>query len=477
MHCPQSEAGSKPIQLRQSMLEESDNKPGIWYINAAQYRGWTFYDNLESPRWVWVLQESPTLKPDIYPPYDNKWRQKGAKRMEDKDIGYLIKPMIDETMLLDDKHRLRTMEKLNQIGKTAEVAYLENSKAREEAQSETRNHNQENESEGGECGEGQSGSTKQSSTATSLKRKARTEELSESEQSKQGEQGTKQVQSGGIKVTRDTQQTPGDQNQEMETKQGGTGGSNKWRFHSKGIVGRLHQRSKKWKKQRAKMRGTRATGRIFPKGNQPVPLQNLEEKKKGGEGEEGEDSEESSSEDGWEDTEDEEDEDDEEPETIERWVKCMQALEWEITVECEVCLAHHKHLRNLKDAMTTMEGLTTTNRFEILKKEKEINDVLSRIRVAELISKGIFEGDDDLDSRSFAIDMERYYRDECSDREMEEGEDEWDMDEEEQEEGTPPTKGGSDNIGDRLEDSLTHTQSDPLDGAIESMEAGGSGAT
>ncbi|GBG62311.1 hypothetical protein CBR_g29919 [Chara braunii] len=103
---------------------------------------------------------------------------------------------------------------------------------------------------------------------------------------------------------------------------------------------------------------------------------------------------------------------------------------------------------------------------------------LSAAALAELISKGIFEVDDDLDSRSFAIDMERYYRDECSDREMEEGEDEWDMDEEEQEEGTPPTKGGSDNIGEyRLEDSLTHTQSDSPDGAIESMETGGSGAT
>ncbi|GBG64605.1 hypothetical protein CBR_g45662 [Chara braunii] len=77
---------------------------------------------------------APTVKPDIYPPYDSRWRQMGAKRMVDRDVGFLTKPMIDDASMLDDRQRLQTMAKLNKVGQAAEQAFLENRRAREEAQ-------------------------------------------------------------------------------------------------------------------------------------------------------------------------------------------------------------------------------------------------------------------------------------------------------------------------------------------------------
>ncbi|GBG83010.1 hypothetical protein CBR_g36629 [Chara braunii] len=290
-------------------------------------------------------------------------------------MGYLMKPMIDETMLLDDKQRLRTMEELNQIGRTTEAAYLENSKVREEAQSETLNHDQKNRTDGGECGEGQGGSTKQSNTTTSLKRKARAGESSESEQSKQGELGTKRVQSRGFKVTRDSQQTLGRQDHEMETEQGGIGVSSplgEQMETSRQEDGGLNP-SKEQEMEEATDQEEVGTNneREFSEGKSASSAMRPTREGEGGEGEQGEESEESSSEGGWEDVEDEEEE---EPETLEIWVNCVQALEWERAVACEVPLAHHKHLRNLKEATGATKGITTTNRFEILKKEKEINE-------------------------------------------------------------------------------------------------------
>ncbi|GBG68777.1 hypothetical protein CBR_g3317 [Chara braunii] len=62
----------------------------------------------------------------------------------------------------------------------------------------------------------------------------------------------------------------------------------------------------------------------FSEGKSASSAIRLKREGEGGEGEEGEESEESSSEDGWEDAEDEQEE---KPETLERWVKCVQALE------------------------------------------------------------------------------------------------------------------------------------------------------
>ncbi|GBG90648.1 hypothetical protein CBR_g50996, partial [Chara braunii] len=74
------------------------------------------------------------VKPDIYPPYDSRWRQTGAKRTVDREVGFINKPMIDGASLLDDRQRLQTMAELHKVGQAAELAFLENKRAREEAQ-------------------------------------------------------------------------------------------------------------------------------------------------------------------------------------------------------------------------------------------------------------------------------------------------------------------------------------------------------
>ncbi|GBG77065.1 hypothetical protein CBR_g23391 [Chara braunii] len=249
----------------------------------------------------------------------------------------LTKPMIDETMLLDDKQRLRTMEELNQVGTMAEVAYLENSRAREEAKTEAQNHDQENGTDGMVYTEGEVESTKLDSTATLLKWKARTEESSETEHNEQGEQGSKQVQSKGTKATSESQQMQGDQDQEMESEKGGSGALNPFEEPME-----VSQQADSGQAPLCEQEMGEATGQDdgdTGKGEESFevgPANSATKPKRGrerGDGEEGEDSDGNSSEDGWEDAEDEEEE---EPETLERWVKCVHALEWERQVACEV---------------------------------------------------------------------------------------------------------------------------------------------
>ncbi|GBG66451.1 hypothetical protein CBR_g61494 [Chara braunii] len=221
--------------------------------------------------------------------------------------------------------------------------------------------------------EGEVASTKPGSTATSLKRKTRAEESSEMEQSEQGEQGSKRAQSKGTRDTSEPQQSRGDPDQEMETKQVGSGALSPLEepMEVSQQADSSQSRSHKQEKGEATSQDdgdTSKGGESFEEG----PASSVTEPKRGrerGDGEEGEESDENSRDDGWEDAEEEE-----EQETLERWVKCVHALEWEHHVECEIRLAHHKHLRNLKEATTTTEGITITNRFEILKKEKKINE-------------------------------------------------------------------------------------------------------
>ncbi|GBG72260.1 hypothetical protein CBR_g11190 [Chara braunii] len=83
----------------------------------------------------------------------------------------------------------------------------------------------------------------------------------------------------------------------------------------------------------------------------------------------GEDSGEDTEEEEWEDAEEEE-----ELETLAQWIRTVHKLKWERHVECEVRLAHHKHLRNLKQATSVGDDITSTNRFEWLRKEQEVNE-------------------------------------------------------------------------------------------------------
>ncbi|GBG74448.1 hypothetical protein CBR_g18860 [Chara braunii] len=72
--------------------------------------------------------------------------------------------------------------------------------------------------------------------------------------------------------------------------------------------------------------------------------------------------------------EEEKEESGEEDMTLEQWVQTVEQLEWERTIECEIRLAHHKHLRNLKQATQVAEDITSENRFELLKREGEMNE-------------------------------------------------------------------------------------------------------
>ncbi|GBG90924.1 hypothetical protein CBR_g51529 [Chara braunii] len=79
-----------------------------------------------------------------------------------------------------------------------------------------------------------------------------------------------------------------------------------------------------------------------------------------------------------EDDEEEEEEDQEDSDvedwTRERWIKEVEQLEWGRTIECEIRLAHHKHVRNLQQATQAGGDITSENRFELLRREGEINE-------------------------------------------------------------------------------------------------------
>ncbi|GBG92148.1 hypothetical protein CBR_g54449 [Chara braunii] len=72
--CPKTKETVKPKVLKTASLQEVADKKGYWYIPEAQYAGWVFNDNLDTPDWVWTIQGEPTPKPDVYPPYESRWQ-------------------------------------------------------------------------------------------------------------------------------------------------------------------------------------------------------------------------------------------------------------------------------------------------------------------------------------------------------------------------------------------------------------------
>ncbi|GBG74005.1 hypothetical protein CBR_g17715 [Chara braunii] len=348
MNCPQSGAESKPIQLRQSMLVEPDNKPGVWFINLVQYQGWIFDDNLDIPRWVWVLQGVSTVKPDIYPPYDGRWHQKGAKRMEEKDIGYLTKPMIDESTIMDDKQLLQLMEELYKLGHAAESAFLENRRAREQAQKETSSNNQ---GESMVCkGEGSKtggGNSMEDNSTSSPKRKA---ESGDSAQSKHSEQDSKRA-STEMGAKSGSSQGKAGQTQVMEIEEEGTGNPSQ--------SGEAMDVSQQASSDLSTSMEASSASNPATQG-EATSTQGQEKEVKGDSDDE--------------DWEEEGEEEEEEPYTLIKWIWTVHNLQWERHIESEIRLAHHKHLCNLKQATTTEIGTASTNRFEILRREQELNE-------------------------------------------------------------------------------------------------------
>ncbi|GBG88167.1 hypothetical protein CBR_g46655 [Chara braunii] len=72
--CPKTRESAKSKALKTANLQEVPNKQGYWFVPEAQYAGWVFNDNLDSPDWVWTIAGEPTPRPEVYPPYDSRWQ-------------------------------------------------------------------------------------------------------------------------------------------------------------------------------------------------------------------------------------------------------------------------------------------------------------------------------------------------------------------------------------------------------------------
>ncbi|GBG65089.1 hypothetical protein CBR_g49452 [Chara braunii] len=317
--------------------------------------------------------------------------------MEDKEVGFITKPMIDEDTVLDDKQRLQTMAELPKLGQEAELAFLENRRAREEAEKVA---GEEKGREGGE-GEGSSNSpdngksTKEQSNEKEgtkggkedggpqafTKRKLQDREAATSTSSGQEakrsntgggeeEDPASQEKQQGTVMEDATSEKGKSQNEQMDMSSSATAESaaapaaasasstpRRREDTSSGSSSSTHNRHKD---------GGGEPMEVSAGGSQEGGISGSEENMQ-------QDTEEESEEDAegeeWEDAEGEE-----QPETLAQWIRTVHKLRWERHIECEVRLAHHKHLRNLKQATTAGEDTISTNRFEWLKKEQEINE-------------------------------------------------------------------------------------------------------
>ncbi|GBG87487.1 hypothetical protein CBR_g45546 [Chara braunii] len=294
--------------------------------------------------------------------------------MEEKDVGYLTKPMIDDSILLDDKQHLQTMSELHKLGQTAELAFLENRREREEAQKSTvagrsddkmdcegleskiSTHNKDTKGENTEVDASDKSTreeVKGGDSTTSLKRKVSDRE---SGQGDSLSQGTKRTQSGTGSGEAPSQ---AEQDKKMETEEEGQGdhrpsgeemdisdppadtptspSTAQQQGHSD-TTGRSNSMSSQ-SSQSTRRRTTKIVGEAVEGAEGIVEDSGADSDSDGDRGDE--------------DGEDEEEE--EEPKTLVQWIRVVHKLQWERHIECEIRLAHHKHLRNLKQATTAGE--------------------------------------------------------------------------------------------------------------------------
>ncbi|GBG75876.1 hypothetical protein CBR_g21119 [Chara braunii] len=379
---------SKELYKKNSAV---NNKLGVWFINSAQYRGWIFDDNLDIPRWVWVLRSAPTVKYDIYLPYDSRWRQMGAKRMVDRDVGFINKPMIDDASLLDDRQRLQTMAELHKVGQAAELAFLENRRAREESQkSEAEGSSEERgddgvqgskngsrskgtrEEETKEDGEDRvnEGEGKGRESLASLERKISDRESVKGDSSYQGPKRAHSGKGTDEASTQGEQEHKEDMEEEGKGEQGSQGEEMEITASSDDTSASA---STNHQTEHVPSAGRTSSTNSSPSGD----TENTAEDSGGGEDEGAGKTSQDTNLDGDSDMGEEEwdeEEGEENPETLAQWIKHVHKLKWERHIECEIRLAHHKHLRNLKQATTAGDDITTANRFERLKNEMEVNE-------------------------------------------------------------------------------------------------------
>ncbi|GBG81422.1 hypothetical protein CBR_g32099 [Chara braunii] len=269
--------------------------------------------------------------------------------MEDRSTGFLTEHIINEAGLLDEKQRMETMNELHEVGKIAETAYLENQRARSSPGSQRDSA----------CSTPKSLSPSKSEGATrqinrSLKRKSEdsTNEPAKTETDK-GRQKTVGL-ANALSADMDSDAQASNTQVDAATGSSGSVPTEMEEDQSQQSDGEED------KQQTDTGRGSKRTR---SEGNSNETDTEAQE------------DDEDSTEQGDTDMEDEEDQDqDTDPDSLEYVQQYVCSLELNRSVELEVRLAHHKHLRNLRSATKREEDITTENKYEILKREEEINE-------------------------------------------------------------------------------------------------------
>ncbi|GBG85531.1 hypothetical protein CBR_g40169 [Chara braunii] len=301
-------------------------------------------------QWVWVLKKDPTVKLDIYPPYDSRWRQMGAKRMEDKETGYITKPMLDEAIMAYEQQRMELMDQLHKVGKNAEMAFLENAEARVQQQEQWKpiGSNMEEGSEGQgenmECGGEEGEGTGRSGQP--LKRKESSGEEEETDSQGGGAQKTKRqhksttvegstTAKSGEEATHDTAGS-GEKGKEGEGKEGSQDDSTPL----------LADKEKKEREERRK--GMKNIENM----TEEEILQVEEDQRDGSQDLDPEDS-------------TKEESDQEMPEegdlTLEQWIQEVEQLEWGRTIEAEISNEGRRGSKKRKAQGAEEQGSTAGN--------------------------------------------------------------------------------------------------------------------
>ncbi|GBG61713.1 hypothetical protein CBR_g23228 [Chara braunii] len=256
-----------------------------------------------------------------------------------------------------DNTRLKLMTDLHTVGKNAEIAFLENAAARPQQQEQQGGNEEvtgktgEEHGENMECGEEEGKGTGGGSQPLKRKESSRgTDESKEQEGTTQ--QGKRQHKSTSAEGSTDEGQEEGTTHDTATSGSISQGGEDK--EVSQGPVTPLEFDRENEERRRQMRNAENMTEKEI--------LQADEDQRDGPEdmdsSEEGEEQEGS----------------EEEDLSLEQWIQEVEQLEWGRKIECEIRLAHHKHLRNLKQATQVAEDITSKNRFELLRREGEINE-------------------------------------------------------------------------------------------------------
>ncbi|GBG89931.1 hypothetical protein CBR_g49781, partial [Chara braunii] len=230
----------------------------------------------------------------------------------------------------DEQQRLKLMEELHVLGKNAELAFLENFAARNQQQEQHEEEQGDNMEYGEDEGESTSGENH------SLKRK----DLSGGREGLGRQEGqsqqAKRQQKGTVTENAEVSRTEGSKDGATQGKEGNTQATGS---DVRGQESESTNASRGTTTPKASVSIIEERGKLMRnvKNMTEEEIQQAEEDKRDFTADSG--SEDSSREEDWKE------ESGEEVMTLERWIQTVEQLEWGRTIECEIRLAHHKHLR------------------------------------------------------------------------------------------------------------------------------------